>query len=65
MIVWLLGFLAHSTLWISLAWAWTRFHPNMHARVRGSQVNSSVRCVSEPKTFSTPGKNLASGMTWE
>ncbi len=31
---WLLAFLVHSTLWLSLAWLWTRLRPGMHARVR-------------------------------
>ena len=34
MMGWLLAFLVHSSLWLSLAWLCARLRPNMHARIR-------------------------------
>ncbi len=34
MMVWLMAFLVHSTLWLGIAWLWSLLRPSMHARVR-------------------------------
>lgn len=61
MIGWIVAFLVHSTLWLGLAWLWTRLRPSTSARIRETVWYTAIAAsliTPTVQTFASPGSTL-------